>query len=273
MEQRTPKGARDSERTLRSRSGARTEPERSPNGERTPKGARDSERTFGVPKLHYSETAKSPVVPGKLNALQAHQTPMSLPIYMGTGTVALCKTDPVIEHKRCPTGKISQQQNQSPNRPVQNANTSHDVEACRLRAGRRATLRAGRRAVLRVERRAGLRAGRRAVCAPGDAPFCALGDAPVCAPGDAPVARRKTRQLRAGRRAVCAPRDAPCARRETRRLHAACARGPVRSFCVEAGGASKLLAGGSGGWLTAPPPTRRMKRHERLSPRNGVGLA
>ena len=52
-------------------------------------------RTFGVPKLHYSETAESPVISGRFNAPQAHQTPMSLPIYMGTGTVALCKTDPV----------------------------------------------------------------------------------------------------------------------------------------------------------------------------------
>ena len=48
------------------------------------------------------------------------------------------QTRRVIEHKRCPTGKISQQQNQSQNRPVQNANTSHAAEACRQRAWRRA---------------------------------------------------------------------------------------------------------------------------------------
>ena len=43
----------------------------------------------------HSEDAKSPCIPGKFNAPQAHQTPMSLPIYMGTGMVALCNTDPV----------------------------------------------------------------------------------------------------------------------------------------------------------------------------------
>ena len=51
--------------------------------------------TFGRQKLHYSETAESPVIPGRLNAPQSHQTPMNLYIYMGTGTVALCKTDPI----------------------------------------------------------------------------------------------------------------------------------------------------------------------------------
>ena len=78
---------------------AGAEPERSPSGarteHRTPKGARDSERTLGVPKLHYSENAESPVIPGRPNAPQAHQTLISLPIHMGTGTVALCTTDPV----------------------------------------------------------------------------------------------------------------------------------------------------------------------------------
>ena len=83
----------------------------------------------------------------------------------------------VIEHKRCPTGKRSQRRNQSQNRPVQNTNTSHAAEACRLRASRRVEyasadasgarrrtcrLRARRRAGLRVGRRAGLRVGRRA---------------------------------------------------------------------------------------------------------------
>ena len=107
--ERSPSGARaEPERsreprkehgTPKGRSEAGAEPERSPSGarteHRTPKGARDFERTPGVPKLHYSETAGSPVIPGRLNAPQAHQTPISLPIYMGTGTVALCKTDPV----------------------------------------------------------------------------------------------------------------------------------------------------------------------------------
>ena len=78
---------------------AGSEPERSPSGarteHRTPKGARDSERTLGVSKLHCSETAISPVNPGSHNAPQANQTLISLPIYMWTGTVALCKTDPV----------------------------------------------------------------------------------------------------------------------------------------------------------------------------------
>ena len=78
---------------------AGAEPERIPSGarteHRTPKGSRDSERTLGVPKLHYFKNAESPVIPGRLSAPQAHQTLISPPIYMGTGTVALCKTDPV----------------------------------------------------------------------------------------------------------------------------------------------------------------------------------
>ena len=147
---------------------------------------------------------------------------------------------PVIERKCRPTGKISQQPNQSPNRQVQKANTSHAAEACRMRAGRRAS---------RVP-------GDTPFCAPGDTPFCAPGDAPFCAPRDALV-------LRAGRRAVLrAERRAGSARRETRWfcapgdalvLRAACARGrragcvpcararPVRFFSAEAGVASELL--------------------------------
>ena len=147
------------------------------------------------------------------------------------------ETGSVIEHKRCPTGKISQQQNQSPNKPVQNQKFSHAAEACRLPAARRAGC-ASEDAPGARRKTHRLRAGRRA----------------GCAPQDAPLARRKTRRLRAARRAESAPQDAPRARRETRRLHAACARGPVRSFSVEAGGASKLLAGGAGGWLTVRPP-------------------
>ena len=51
------------------------EPERSPSEarteHRTPKGARNSERTLGIPKQHYSETAESPAIPGRINAPQA----------------------------------------------------------------------------------------------------------------------------------------------------------------------------------------------------------
>ena len=89
MQERSPSGARaEPERsrglrkehgTPKGRSEAGAEPERSPSGarteHRTPKGARDSERTLGVPKLHYSETAESPIIPGRLNAPQSHQTP------------------------------------------------------------------------------------------------------------------------------------------------------------------------------------------------------
>ena len=94
----------------------------------------------------------------------------------------------VIEHKRCPTGKIPQQQNQNQNRPVQNANTSHAAEAPTARRKTR---------WVRVGRRAG------------------------CASQNATVARRKTRRVRAARRAGCAPQDAPGARRKTRRERAA----------------------------------------------------
>ena len=72
---------------------------------------------------------------------------------MGVGIVALCKTDPapwaqtlmphhLVEavvlrlNKRFPTGKISRQQNQSPNKPVQNANTCRTQNPDTLRAGR-----------------------------------------------------------------------------------------------------------------------------------------
>ena len=42
--------------------GLRKEPEQSPSGERTPKGARDTERTSGLAKLHYCETLESSVI-------------------------------------------------------------------------------------------------------------------------------------------------------------------------------------------------------------------
>ena len=69
-DQRTSKGARDSER----RSEAGAEPERSPSG------AEDPERTTGlrkdarVPKLHYSETAESPIISARLNDPRSHQS-------------------------------------------------------------------------------------------------------------------------------------------------------------------------------------------------------
>ena len=65
-----------------------------------------------------------------------------------------------------------------------------------------------------------------------------------------PTARRKTRWVRVGRRAGCASQDAPVARRKMRRVRARAR--PF--FSVEAIGASKLLAGGAGGWLTVRPP-------------------
>ena len=66
---------------------------------------------------------------------EAHKTLMSLPIYVETGTVALCKTDPVIERKRRPTSKYTQQSNQSPKEQVQKSKPLHTEEAFRLRAG------------------------------------------------------------------------------------------------------------------------------------------
>ena len=57
-----------------------------------------------------------------------------------------------------------------------------------------------------------VRAARRAACAPQDAPVCAPEDAPVCAPEDAPV---------------CAPEDAPVARRKTH-----CLRAGRRAVCA-----------------------------------------
>ena len=156
----------------------------------------------------------------------------------------------VIEHERCSTSKISQQQNQSQNRPVQNANTSHAAEACRLRAARRAGY-ASEDAPGARRKTHWLRAGRRAVCAPHERAACAPQDAPLarrktrrlraakragCAPQDAPVARRKTRGLHAGRRAACMPEDVPLARRKTCRERAVCAPNARR---VRASGAGR----------------------------------
>ena len=127
----------------------------------------------------------------------------------------------MIKRKNRLTGNISQQQKQSPNRPVQNANASQFVETRRTWGPRRACRlppAARPRSSGRPEREEKCRTGRTAgpdrtdgcasenalvcalgdvpFCAPEDEPFCTLGDAPFCAPGDAPF---------------CAPSDAPCA--------------------------------------------------------------
>ena len=93
----------------------------------------------------------------------------------------------MIEHKRCPTGNISQQQNQSQNKPVQNANTSHAAEACRLRASRRAEY-ASVDASGALRRTCQLRAGKH------------------------PGQRRESRRVSAPERAECARRCAPSKR-------------------------------------------------------------
>ena len=46
-----------------------------------------------------------------------------------------CVIERVIERKRRPTSKNTQQPNQSPKEQVQKSNTSHAEETCRLRAG------------------------------------------------------------------------------------------------------------------------------------------
>ena len=120
----------------------------------------------------------------------------------------------VIEHKSCPTGRISQQQNQNQNRPVQRRADCAPLDAL---GARRKTRR------VRVARRTG------------------------CAPEDAPGARRTTRRLRAAtrrlraaRRAACAPQDAPVARRKTRRERAAKRTGCTPRACM---GPSVLFPG------------------------------
>ena len=117
----------------------------------------------------------------------------------------------VVEHKSCPTGKISQQQKPESTLTGSECKCAgrrrvHAAEACRMRAARCAGLRAGRRA--------------------------------GCAPEDARVARLKTCRLHAARRAGCTPQDVPVARRKTCQLHAArraggapCAR-RVRAVCA-----------------------------------------
>ena len=43
----------------------------------------------------FSETAESSVIPARLNAPQANQNLMNLSIFMGIGTVALCKNESI----------------------------------------------------------------------------------------------------------------------------------------------------------------------------------
>lgn len=102
----------------------------------------------------------------------------------------------MIERKRRPTWRITQQPNQSPNRPVQ-----------------KATLRTPKR---------------RAVCAPEDARFCA--------PGARRSARRERAVLRAGRRAGCTSRDVPGRAVCAPSARSVRARGrPVRPFSSRSG--------------------------------------
>ena len=164
----------------------------------------------------------------------------------------------MIDHKRCPTGHISQQQKQSLKKTVQNANTSHAAVACRLRAARRAECASEDAPGARHTTRR-LRAGRRAACASPNAPLsrrktrrfarritrCSRARRrAVCALEDAPSARRKTRRLRAGRRAVCAPGDAPVARRVRARARPFFFRGSGRSLEV-VGRRSRRVADGA----------------------------
>ena len=79
---RTPKNPPPS----RERSGS-TNFQRTEHG--TPKG-RPGSRNYIIPKPQ-----NLPSFLGDSMAPQAYQTLISLPIYMGNGTVALCKTDPV----------------------------------------------------------------------------------------------------------------------------------------------------------------------------------
>ena len=120
----------------------------------------------------------------------------------------------MIERKRRPTWKITQQPNQSPNRPVQ-----------------KATLRTPKR---------------RAVCAPEDALVCASVDAPFACREALRAGRRAV--LRAVRRAACARKTrrvrVACARGR-RAACTPCARRPVRVL-RQAGVAWRLSEFGRG---------------------------
>ena len=122
----------------------------------------------------------------------------------------------VIERKRRPTSKNTQQPNQSPKEQVQKSNTSHAEEACRLRAGRRA---------IRV---------------PRDTQLCASRDARFCAPG----ARRSAHRERAVLCTGSAPFSAPGARRSARRVTRRSARRKTRGLhVVRRAGARRVRAG------------------------------
>ena len=125
----------------------------------------------------------------------------------------------MIERKRRPTSKNTQQPNQSPKEQVQKSNTSHAEEACRLRAGRRA---------IRVPRDTLL-------CASRDARFCAPGDARFCAPGARRSACRERAVLCAVSASLSAPGARRSARRKTRGLHVARRAGArrVRAECAQ----------------------------------------
>ena len=87
----SPRAKRSSERTpknppSRERSGS-TNSHRTEHG--TPKG-RSGSRNYIIPRPQ-----NLPSFLGDSLAPQAYQTLISLPIHMGTSTVALCKTDPV----------------------------------------------------------------------------------------------------------------------------------------------------------------------------------
>ena len=124
----------------------------------------------------------------------------------------------VIEHKRCPTGKISQHKTrvktdrfrmQTLHTPQRRAGCAPlDASSTRLLTRR-----------VHVAGRAGCAPEDALVCASGDAPVCASGDAPVCASGDAP-----------GKRAGCARR---CAR--SKRVCARGARVPGRARSTRVG--------------------------------------
>ena len=105
----------------------------------------------------------------------------------------------MIERKRRPTSKYTQQPNQSPKEQVQKSNALHAEEACRLRAGSAPFSAPGaRRSARRVTRRSArrgrttLRAGRRAGCTSGDLPGRA-----VCAPAARSLRARGAGSLRA----------------------------------------------------------------------------
>ena len=115
----------------------------------------------------------------------------------------------VIERKRRPTSKYTQQPNQSPKEQVQKSNTSHAEEACRLRAGRRASACRETRCSARRETRGSARRETRG-SARWETRRSARRETRRSAHRETRrAARRETRELRAGRRAGCTPEDVP----------------------------------------------------------------